>query len=40
MNDDWEQWPPIEGNDTDPLPGIALFAVAVFAIGMIVYVFI
>jgi hypothetical protein len=39
MNDEYEQWPPIEGNDTS-LSGAAVFAAAVFAIGMIVYVFI
>ena len=37
MNDDWEQWPPIEGNDSS-LSGAAVFAAAVFALGMIVYV--
>lgn len=37
MNDDWEQWPPIEGNDSS-LSGAAVFVAAVFVIGMIVYV--
>ena len=39
MSDDWEQWPPIEGNDTG-LSGIALIASVIFAVGMIIYVFI
>lgn len=37
MNDEWEQFPPIEGNDTS-LSSAAVFAAAVFVIGMIVYV--
>lgn len=37
MNDEWEQFPPIEGNDSS-LSGAALFAAGVFALGMIVYV--
>lgn len=37
MNDEWEQWPPIEGNPPS-LSGAAVFAAAVFALGMIVYV--
>lgn len=41
MNDEWEQWPPIEGNDTDlSVSGIALIASVIFAVGMIIYVFI
>jgi len=39
MNDEWEQFPPIEGNDSG-LSGAAVFAAAVFVIGMIIYVFI
>lgn len=38
MNDKWEQWPPIEGNNTD-LSGIAFIGSIVFVIGMVVYVF-
>ena len=38
MNDEYEQWPPIEGNDPS-LSGAAVFAAVVFALGMIVYVF-
>jgi hypothetical protein len=38
MNDDWEQWPPIEGNQSDPLGAIAVIAAAIFAVGMFVYV--
>jgi hypothetical protein len=34
-----EQFPPIEGNDSD-LSGIAVIAAAMFVIGMIIYVFI
>lgn len=37
MNDEWEQFPPIEGNDSS-LSGAAVFAAAVFALGMIIYV--
>lgn len=39
MNDDWEQWPPIEGNDST-LSSLALIAAFIFVIGMIVYIFI
>jgi hypothetical protein len=39
MKDEWEQWPPIEGDDTD-LSGIALIASVIFAVGMIIYVLI
>lgn len=39
MNDEWEQFPPIEGNDTT-LSSLALLASIIFAIGAIVYVFI
>lgn len=39
MNDEWEQFPPIEGNDST-LSSLALIASIIFAIGMIVYVFI
>lgn len=39
MNDEWEQWPPIEGNDST-LSSLALIASVIFVIGMIVYVFI
>jgi hypothetical protein len=38
MNDDWEQFPPIEGNPSDPLGVIVVIAAAIFAVGMIVYV--
>lgn len=37
MKDEWEQFPPIEGNDSS-LSGAAVLAAAVFALGMIVYV--
>lgn len=37
MNNEWEQFPPIEGNNSS-LSGAAVFAAAVFALGMIVYV--
>lgn len=39
MNDEWEQWPPIEGNDLD-LSSLALIASIIFVIGVIVYIFI
>lgn len=39
MKDEWEQFPPIEGNDTT-LSSLALIASVIFAIGMIAYVFI
>jgi hypothetical protein len=39
MKDEWEQFPPIEGNDST-LSSLALIASIIFAIGMIVYVFI
>jgi hypothetical protein len=35
---DWEQFPPIEGNPSDPLGTIAAIAAALFAVGMFVYV--
>lgn len=38
MNDDWEQFPPIEGNLSTGLESFAVIAAAIFAIGMIVYV--
>jgi hypothetical protein len=38
MNDKWEQWPPIEGNDTDPLGTIAVVLSLAFALSMMVYV--
>jgi hypothetical protein len=40
MNDDFEQFPPIEGNDSDPLGALAVIVSAAFAIGMIIYVLI
>lgn len=39
MNDEWEQFPPIEGNDST-LSSLALIASIFFVIGMIVYIFI
>ena len=39
MNDEWEQFPPIEGNDST-LSSLALIASIIFVIGMIVYIFI
>ena len=39
MNDEYEQWPPIEGNDTT-LESLALIASIIFAVGMIIYIFI
>jgi hypothetical protein len=39
MNNDWEQFPPIEGNLGPALESFAVIAAAIFAIGMIVYVF-
>lgn len=39
MKDEWEQFPPIEGNDST-LSSLALIASIVFVIGMIVYIFI
>ena len=38
MNDKWDQFPPIEGNDSD-LSGIAVFAAAAFVLGMMGYIF-
>jgi len=38
MNDEWEQFPPIEGNPSNPLETIAVIAAALFAVGMFVYV--
>ena len=40
MNDEWEQWPPIEGNDSEVLSSIALIASIIFVISIIVYIFI
>jgi len=37
MNDDWEQFPPIEGNDSDPLGALTVIISAAFTIGMIIY---
>ena len=39
MKDEWEQFPPIEGNDST-LSSLALIASIIFVIGMIVYIFI
>jgi hypothetical protein len=39
MNDDFEQFPPIEGNPSTALESLAVIAAAIFAIGMVVYVF-
>ena len=39
MNDEWDQFPPIEGNDST-LSSLALIASIIFVIGMIVYIFI
>ena len=39
MNDEWEQFPPIEGNDST-LSSLALIASIIFVIGVIVYIFI
>jgi hypothetical protein len=39
MKDEWEQFPPIEGNDSS-LSGVACIISFIFAVGMIVYVFI
>jgi hypothetical protein len=38
MKNEWEQFPPIEGNSTD-YSGLALVAAICFAVGMIAYVF-
>lgn len=37
MKDDWEQWPPIEGNPPS-LSGGAVFAAVVLVFAIIVYV--
>ena len=39
MKDEWEQFLPIEGNDST-LSSLALIASIIFVIGMIVYIFI
>lgn len=39
MNDDFEQFPPIEGNPSTGLESLAVIAAALFAVGMIIYVF-
>lgn len=39
MNKDHQQWPPIEGNMGPGLDTLAVIAATLFAIGMIVYVF-
>jgi hypothetical protein len=38
MKDEWEQFPPIEGNDST-LSSLALIGSIVFVVGMIIYVF-
>jgi hypothetical protein len=38
MKDEWEQFPPIEGNPSTALESIAVIASTIFVIGMIVYV--
>jgi hypothetical protein len=40
MYDDWEQFPPIEGNPSTALESLAVIGAAIFVIGMIIYVFI
>lgn len=38
MNDDWEQFPQIEGNSSTTLESLAVILAALFAIGMVVYI--
>jgi hypothetical protein len=38
MNDDWEQFPPIEGDNKSLSGAVVLFVAVVFVVGMIVYV--
>jgi hypothetical protein len=38
MNDEWEQFPPIEGNPSTALESTAVILTAIFAIAMVVYV--
>jgi hypothetical protein len=39
MSDDWEQWPPIEGNDSS-LAGVRMIVIVLIVSSIFVFIFV